>query len=239
MQSLNKMPSFGDNTLSACIQAEVINMDVISDSNIEKYFKNSTLLLNIPNNSDDTGKAAHGQLKQDRMPRNSEKKEISLNQVESNCKGLRKSTIAKSKINNKTNVSDKSKTKKISLKENCHLSEVEKENINVNYIKSDLTSSANILLEECNKFESSVPCIDRDDNKSKVTLGTANDTRDTKLSISTASNSEISSKINPSVSTVGTQDRCKLASWGLPQNIFQVIYLENCLLIVRCFRTLS
>lgn len=33
---------------------------------------------------------------------------------------------------------------------------------------------------------------------------------------------DTSSELNPSISVIPTQDRCKLISWGLPPNILQV-----------------
>ena len=41
MQSFNKIPSFGDDTLSACIQVESKNMNIIDDHNNVDNFKHN------------------------------------------------------------------------------------------------------------------------------------------------------------------------------------------------------
>ncbi|XP_076234404.1 DNA polymerase theta [Calliopsis andreniformis] len=217
MQSFNKIPSFGDDTLSACIQDEIKNIDTYG-SDIEKYFKN-TFLSNGTNKLNDIDKES--QMKQNDVLHNLENK-TNLNQNDSNHEDFKKS-ITKSKIISKTNLSNKLRTKAISLKERSKLSNVEKENLNINCTKRYLTSNANTLTKQCNKSEASVSRVDHSDMKNKSKNNLRNDTNNIQSSISSVaiSNAEKSSGINSFISIVPTQDRHKLASWGLPPNIFQ------------------
>lgn len=226
MQSLNKMPSFGDDTLSACIQAEIKDMDIVcNNSDLGKYFKDSTFLAKIADKSNDIDK--HSLSKQDNVSHSSMNTKASSNQGKSELGELRKNTIIKSTVKSETNVSSKSKTRSIaSLKRNHGLSQEEKEN--VNYRNTDLSCNTNTLSKQCNKPELSVSHTDNSNIRSNATTNITSDTTDTKLFNSSvaSSNAEKSSKISP-ISTIGTQDRCKLASWNLPPNILQVIYLHS------------
>ncbi|KZC14173.1 DNA polymerase theta [Dufourea novaeangliae] len=227
MQSINKIPSFGDNTLNACIQAEVKNMDIVdNDSDMEKYFKNNSLQLSeVTNKSKDITETI--QSKQSNILSRSIDTKISLSRNNSDYKELQKSIVTRSNSNNKINVSNKLKMKSnISLKKRNGLFKLTKENVSNNCTKDDLSSNintTNTLLKQSNTSELPVANNDNSNVKHDTTDNVIEDITSVKLSTSsiTKSNIEKSTEINPSISTIATQDRCKLRSWGLPPNILQ------------------
>lgn len=193
MQSFNKIPSFGDDTLSACIQVENKNMNIINNhNNVDKYFSMVT--------NDDKDTQLKGSC-------NFINKKLNLNPSNSKCK--------------ETN---KSKAKRImSIKKNDNLFKIDKGNVNMNdnYTRDNISSNTNTLLN--NKSELLTLHVNNL-NKNNVTYMTTNDMTNVNLSNSNSSinNTEKTSEINPSISIIPTQDRCKLSSWGLPLNILQV-----------------
>ncbi|CAK9816398.1 DNA polymerase theta [Anthophora quadrimaculata] len=217
MQSLNKLPSFGDDTLSACIQAEMKNMNVVNnDSNMDVHFQDIAFPSKLTTKSNDIDKAL--QLK--RIPYNSTNIKSSSDQNNSEHKESRINKVLKSKLATKTSTSNKLKIKKItSIRKNHGLLKINKENVNsnANYIKTDV-SNKDKLLKEYNKSELS----DSSDVKNNATHSKTNNTTNVKLSNSSiaTSNIEKSSQLS-SISIIPTQDRYKLASWGLPPNILQ------------------
>lgn len=192
MQSFNKIPSFGDDTLSACIQIENKNMNIINNhNNVDKYFS-------VVTNDKDT------QLK---GSCNFINKKLNLNPSNSKCKEI-----------------NKSKAKRImSIKKNDNLFKIDKENVNMNdnYTRDNISSNTNTLSN--NKSELLTLHVNNL-NKNNVAYITTNDTTNVNLSNSNSSinNTEKTSEINPSISIIPTQDRCKLSSWGLPLNVLQV-----------------
>lgn len=192
MQSFNKIPSFGDDTLSACIQIENKNMNIINNhNNIDKYFS-------VVTNDKDT------QLK---GSCNFINKKLNLNPSNSKCKEI-----------------NKSKAKRImSIKKNDNLFKIDKGNVNMNdnYTRDNISSNTNTLSN--NKSELLTLHVNNL-NKNNVAYITTNDTTNVNLSNSNSSinNTEKTSEINPSISIIPTQDRCKLSSWGLPLNVLQV-----------------
>lgn len=192
MQSFNKIPSFGDDTLSACIQIENKNMNIINNhNNVDKYFS-------VVTNDKDT------QLK---GSCNFINKKLNLNPSNSKCKEI-----------------NKSKAKRImSIKKNDNLFKVDKGNVNMNdnYTRDNISSNTNTLSN--NKSELLTLHVNNL-NKNNVAYITTNDTTNVNLSNSNSSinNTEKTSEINPSISIIPTQDRCKLSSWGLPLNVLQV-----------------
>lgn len=192
MQSFNKIPSFGDDTLSACIQIENKNMNIINNhNNVDKYFS-------VVTNDKDT------QLK---GSCNFINKKLNLNPSNSKCKEI-----------------NKSKAKRImSIKKNDNLFKIDKGNVNMNdnYTRNNISSNTNTLSN--NKSELLTLHVNNL-NKNNVAYITTNDTTNVNLSNSNSSinNTEKTSEINPSISIIPTQDRCKLSSWGLPLNVLQV-----------------
>lgn len=192
MQSFNKIPSFGDDTLSACIQIENKNMNIINNhNNVDKYFS-------VVTNDKDT------QLK---GSCNFINKKLNLNPSNSKCKEI-----------------NKSKAKRImSIKKNDNLFKIDKGNVNMNdnYTRDNISSNTNTLSN--NKSELLTLHVNNL-NKNNVAYITTNDTTNVNLSNSNSSinNTEKTSEINPSISIIPTQDRCKLSSWGLPLNVLQV-----------------
>lgn len=192
MQSFNKIPSFGDDTLSACIQIENKNMNIINNhNNVDKYFS-------VVTNDKDT------QLK---GSCNFINKKLNLNPSNSKCKEI-----------------NKSKAKRImSIKKNDNLFKIDKGNVNMNdnYTRDNISSNTNTLSN--NKSELLTLHVNNL-NKNNVAYITTNDTTNVNLSNSNSSinNIEKTSEINPSISIIPTQDRCKLSSWGLPLNVLQV-----------------
>lgn len=230
MQSLNKIPSFGDDTLHACIQAEVKNANsVYNDSDIDKYFKDSTFLAKIKDKSNDVDKI--NQSNQNNLLHTLIKTKTSLNQDYSELGKLKTDTIAKKKFHSKTNTLKQLKLRSItSTNRNCDLSKIGQENVNTNYAKSDFSSNTNTPLKQCEK--SKFLHTDNYNIERYATQDVMNNITDIKSSNTniTGSNGEISSITNPSIFTIATQERYKLASWGLPQSILQVtdlVYLKN------------
>lgn len=201
MQSFNKIPSFGDDTLSACIQVENKNMNIIDNhNNVDKYFKHNIYFSMVANDVDKVTQLKEGLY-------NFTNKKPNLNPNNSKCK--------------ETN---KSKTKKImSFKKNDNLFKIDKENVNMNdnYTRDNISSNTNTLSN--NKSELLTLHVNNL-NKNNVAYMTTNDMTNVNLSNSNSSinNTEKISEINPSISIIPTQDRCKLSSWGLPLNILQV-----------------
>lgn len=201
MQSFNKIPSFGDDTLSACIQVENKNMNIIDNhNNVDKYFKHNIYFSMVANDVDKVTQLKEGLC-------NFTNKKPNLNPNNSKCK--------------ETN---KSKTKKImSFKKNDNLFKIDKENVNMNdnCTRDNISSNTNTLSN--NKSELLTLHVNNL-NKNNVAYMTTNDMTNVNLSNSNSSinNTEKISEINPSISIIPTQDRCKLSSWGLPLNILQV-----------------
>lgn len=222
MQCLNKMPSFGDDTLSACIQAEVKNMDITNNCNdTDKCLKDDTFLskaTNISNNIDkdiEIREKSHSSTNRKRTSRQSNLK----------CKELKRDNVLRSNLVSRTNVS-KSKSKNVTSSKENHDSYIiskENANVNVNYI-NNISSNTSILPKQYNKSESSTLHVDNSNEKSNIANTITIDTSNVKLSDSNilVSNKEKSSKLNASISIIPTQERNKLASWGLPPNILQV-----------------
>lgn len=222
MQCLNKMPSFGDDTLSACIQAEVKDMDITNNCNdTEKCFKDDTFLSKVTNISNNIDKDI--EIKGKSHSPTNRKRTSSQNNLK--CKELKRDNVLKSKLVGRTSIS-KSKSKNItSSKENHDSYGISKKNanVNVNYI-NNISSNTSILPKQYNKSESSTLHADNSNEKSNVANTIPIDTSNVKLSDSNilVSNKEKSSKLNASISIIPTQERNKLASWGLPPNILQV-----------------
>ncbi|CAD1478881.1 unnamed protein product [Heterotrigona itama] len=215
MQSFNKMPSFGDDTLSACIQAEVKNMNINNNcNNMGKYLKNDT----FPSKSNDTSSDINKVTEIKEVSVSSTNRKTNSNQNNLKCKKLQRSNVSKLKL--VTSASNESKIRKNpSLRKNLNLYKIneENDNLNVNYIKSNISSNVNTLLKQCNKSELSTLHVDN--TKSNVTRSVTTDVSNIESSV--ISNAQKSSKLTSFVSIIPTQDRCKLASWGLPPNILQ------------------
>lgn len=221
MQCLNKMPSFGDDTLSACIQAEVKNMDITNNCNdAEKCFKDNTFLSKVTNIANNIDKDIEIKGKS----HSSTNRKLTSSQNNLKCKELKGDNVLKSKLG-RTSIS-KSKSKNItSSKENRDSYRISKENANVNVnCINNISSNTSILPKQYNKSESSTLHVDNSNEKSNVANTITIDTSNVKLSDSNilVSNKEKSSKLNASISIIPTQERNKLASWGLPPNILQV-----------------
>ncbi|XP_034194144.2 DNA polymerase theta isoform X1 [Osmia lignaria lignaria] len=223
MQSINKMPSFGDNTLSACIQAEMKNMDnIYNGSDMEKYFKDNMSGSKLMNNSNSIDKKSHPELNSALC--NSMNIKSTLNQNNSKCEESKTRNALKFRANSKANTSSRSKIRSTTcVTRNCSSSKVGKEDVNINYLKSDISSETNTLLKQCNKSELSTLHTNSNSIKISGSSRTTNNTNNLILSNSrgTINIGDKSSIIVPSVSIFNTQDRCKLASWGLPPNILQ------------------
>ncbi|XP_017792592.1 PREDICTED: DNA polymerase theta [Habropoda laboriosa] len=218
MQSFNKLPSFGDDTLSACIQAEVKNMDINNGSNMDVYFQDSTFPSKLTTKSNDIDKVSRSK----QISHTSTNIKPNLNRNNSKHKESRINNISKSKLATKTSISNKLTIKKItSIRKNCDLLKINKENINTsaNHIKTD-TSNKNTLSKQCSKSELSSLLANNSSVKSNITT---NNTTNVKLCNSSIaiSNTEKSSESCSSISIIPTQDRYKLGSWGLPPNILQ------------------
>lgn len=225
MQSINKMPSFGDNTLSACIQAEMKNMDnIYNGSDMEKYFKDNMSGSKTINNLNSSDKKSHSEL--NNVLCDSINIKSTSNQNNFKCEESKTKNAMKLRANSKANTSNRSKIRSTTcVTRNFSSSKVGKENVNVNYLKRDISSETNTLLKQCNKSELSILHTNSNSIKISASLRTTNNTNNIKLSnsSSTINTEDKSSIIVPSISIINTQDRCKLASWGLPPNILQVI----------------
>ncbi|XP_076224101.1 DNA polymerase theta isoform X2 [Nomia melanderi] len=225
MQSITKMPSFGDDTLNACIQAEIKNVNIVcNESNLEKYFKDNVFSLKETKKPNDNNVMIES--KQSNALNSLVDVTHNLNQNNLKLKKLQEDIIAKSKSHSKINISNKQKIRStIALKKKNDSRRINKENVIINYRKCDLplnSNTTNTLLKQPNKSELSDTCNDSN-NKRDITHNGTNNTSNLKLSESsiTKSTVEKSTDINPSITTICTQDRCKLASWGLPPNILQ------------------
>ncbi|XP_054015016.1 DNA polymerase theta [Hylaeus anthracinus] len=217
MQSLNKMPSFGDDTLHACLQAEVKN----NDSDMEKYFKDTIFCSKSINKSIDVDEI--NQSKQHSILHSLIETKASLNKNNLELEELKKDTIATKEINSKPNISNKMKLRSItSLNRNRDSSKIGKENIS--YTKSGFSSKTNTLSKKCKESKVILSKI-----RSNDAYNTMYDTTNSKSSNSnvTGSIAEKSSEINPSIITISTQERHKLASWGLPPNILQKYKIQG------------
>ncbi|XP_076390192.1 DNA polymerase theta isoform X3 [Megachile rotundata] len=205
MESISKIPSFGDNTLSACIQAEMKNTNSIDDdSDMQAHIKNSIFSSKVANNAMGI--------------------KSTWNQNTSKCKELKTKNATRLKVNSKTTASTRSRIKTVtSLKSNCSSSKDGKENTNINCSKSDISLNSNTLLKQCNKSELSILHVTSNSIKISALSKTINNTTNVKLSNSgtITNNEEKSSIVIPSTSAINTQDRYKLASWGLPPNILR------------------
>ncbi|XP_043519915.1 DNA polymerase theta [Frieseomelitta varia] len=215
MQSFNKMPSFGDDTLSACIQAEVKNMNISNNcNNMDKYLKSCTFLSKSNATSNDIDKVT--EIKE--ISPSSTNKKINSNQSNLKCKELQRSNVPKLKLVAST--SNESETRKNpSSRKNLNLYKIneENDNLNVNYIRSNISQNVNTLKKQCNK--SKLSTLHVDNTRSNVIHSITTDVSNIESSLT--SNAQKSSKLNSFVSIIPTQDRCKLASWGLPPNILQ------------------
>ncbi|XP_076643351.1 DNA polymerase theta [Halictus rubicundus] len=224
MHSLNKMPSFGDDTLQACVQAEVKNMNIVyNESNMEKYFKDNTFLSKEINKPDDV------------VAINSKQNNIlnalidsKISQDNSSLNKFQQDVIKISKTSSTIGASNKLKIKSTtSLEKKNNLCTIKKENININYTKCEASLNANttnLLLKQSDKPILAVTHNNDNNRKYDVAYNVTENATNSKLSESDVIKSGIekSTEINPSISsTIGTQDRCKLASWGLPPNILQ------------------
>lgn len=210
------MPSFGDDTLSACMQTEIKNVNIINnESDMDKYFKNNTFVSEITNKSNDIDKITL-----------SKKSVISSTNKNTNSKYKKLETNnVKSKHITDTSTLIKSKRKTVnSSRKNYNLPEIQKENVNIHIddTENNIFPNGSTIPQQCNKSELTTVYVD---NKNNVTHGIISDTTHIKSpnNSATLSNVEKSSEINPSISVIPTQDRCKLASWGLPSNILRVI----------------
>ena len=213
MESFNKMPSFGDDTLSACIQVEVKNMNVSNNcNNVDKYLKSRTFLSKSNDRSNDINKVTDIK----KVSPSSTKRKTNSDENNLKCKKLQRSNVSKLKL--VTSASNELKTKKNpSSRKNLYKINEENDHLNVNYMRSNISSNVNTLSKQCNEFEMSTLHVDN--TKSIVTRSITTDVSNIE---SSTSNAQKSSKLSSFVSIIPTQDRCKLASWGLPPNILQV-----------------
>ncbi|XP_078050006.1 DNA polymerase theta [Augochlora pura] len=223
MDSLNKMPSFGDDTINACVQAEVKNMNIVYDeSNMETYFKDNVFLSKEINKSNDVAFQSKSNLLNTLTV-----SKANINQDNLSHKEFQKDVGKISKSNNKVNTSNKLKSKSIvSFKkknDSCHIN---KKNVNINYTKCEASinsNTTNMLLQQADKSTFTNTHNDDDNRKHDIGDNITNNSAYSKLSESSYVKSSIekSTEISTSISTIGTQDRCKLVSWGLPPNILQ------------------
>ncbi|CAL7951362.1 unnamed protein product [Xylocopa violacea] len=213
------MPSFGDDTLGACIQAEIKNMDMFDNrSDMDKYFKDNTFLTKVSNKSNNI----HAVNGSNEILHGLTDAKSTANENNPKLKELRKDKVIKSKLTTKTNKINRSRMKiVVASRKNCILSKHNKENINlnVNCTESSASLNSNILQRQCNKSNLSALHSDNSNVKSNAMYSTSN----VKLSNSSVATSttEKSSKEMSSISIIPTQDRCNLASWGLPPNILK------------------
>ncbi|KOX75679.1 DNA polymerase theta [Melipona quadrifasciata] len=209
------MPSFGDDTLSACIQAEVRNTIINNNcNNMDKYLKSRVFLSKSNDTSNDIDKLI--EIKE--VSPDSTDKKTNSNQSNLKCKKLQRSNVSKLKL--VTSTSNESKTRKNpSSRKNLNLCKINEENdhLNVDYARSNISSNVNTLPKQCNK--SKLSTLHVNNTKTNVTRSITIDVSNIESSL--ASNAQKSSKLNSFVSIIPTQDRCKLASWGLPPNILQ------------------
>ncbi|XP_076278096.1 DNA polymerase theta [Lasioglossum baleicum] len=225
MHSLNKMPSFGDDTLQACVQAEVKNMNIVyNESNMEKYFKDNTFLSKEINKSNDVV-AIHS--KQNNILNTLINLKTSINQDHPSLNKLQQDVGKISQSSSKIGASNKLEIKSTTLfKKKYNLCTVNKENININNTKCEVSLNSNttdLLLKQSEK--STLADTHNNDNSRKYDVANNITENATNSNLSKSdiikSGMENSTEIHPSISTIGTQDRYKLASWGLPPNILQ------------------
>jgi len=211
------MQSFDNDTLFACIDIEeryqisqernatVLQKENCSD--LDKYFKQSLSSSEcISDNNDDTDKS-----KQSHPPDNAKETE---KKNESNLEKYFEDSILFPKTNHKKNfflASSICKQNKISQKSQSSYKAMKED---VNTISSK--HSSDIINNIVRKYDDS-------DTQTTHKDKTRNATRD---NISTLLISSICDKEGIIISSppLCTQDRCKLASWGLPSNILQVLY---------------
>nr|XP_033330017.1 DNA polymerase theta isoform X2 [Megalopta genalis] len=224
MYSINKIPSFGDDTINACAQAEAKNMNIVYDeSNMEKYFKDNVFFSKEANKSNDVVVI---QPKQSNLLNTLIDSKASINQDNSSLKEFQKNIGEISESNSKVKISNKLKIKNIiSSKKKNDSCNINKENVNINYTKCEASLNlitTNMLLKQPDK---STLTNSHNDGNRKHDIGDniTDNTAYSKLSDSNymKSSIEISTEINSSISIIATQDRFKLASWGLPPNILQ------------------
>jgi len=221
-QSKEIMQSFGDDTLFACIDIEKkhrILQEQTGDkiplqeenSDLGKYFKSSSLLSEFTNTENyvDKSKLSDSGTKKIR---------------EENASDLMKyfeESILFPNVNSRRNLSSASSASKgnrlLRSQRNQSLHKTNKENVDINLKEKHFFDTANST-KKCDKYQGfknkSPNNTQNATNSSNIrTLSTINATCDKE-------NSEFVILSPP----LCTQDRCKLASWGLPPNILEVLH---------------
>lgn len=215
------MQSFGDDTLLACISIEK-KLGILqernevpqeeNDSDLGKYFKQSLLLSEFMNKDDDVDKSKVSHFAQSTKGRVEENKSAKyFEDVHS------KPDDAK----NFPSTSSISKGNKILSSQREQNSHKTKNENNMIYLKEKHLNIINNV-KNCNK--SSARNLHK--NKSNNNLQVARNDNSIGLSFPSSTYDKENSNVILS-RPLCTQDRYKLASWGLPPNILQVLLYFN------------
>ncbi|XP_012529717.2 DNA polymerase theta [Monomorium pharaonis] len=219
------MQSFGDDTLLACIDVEKrhrIEQERAGDkiplqqenvSDLGKYFTSNLLLSELTNKVNDVDKP--------KLSDSGAKRAKGAENVSDFAKYLEDSIIFPN-VNSRKNLSSDSK----SSKENGLLSsqrkrsprKTNKENVDIN-LKEKLCPDTTANLRKYDKFLTPNFRKNKSPNKTQDTTSKS-DVRTLSPAINATFNRE-NSEFVISSPPLGTQDRCKLAEWGLPPNILQ------------------
>ena len=227
MQNEGIMQSFGDDTLLACIniekkhqilQKQTEEIQELQEENISdlgEYFKSNSLLSEFANtqNNVDKLKSADSDSK-----RKKEKKmfdpvkyfEDSILFSEANSRRNLSPAFSASKGNSL--LSQKKRSPHRTNNENVDTNLKEKHRL-------DITNGT----KKCEKFNTQGFYKNKSSNNTQKATSSSDVTR---LSAVNSAYDEENSEFIILSPPIGTQDRCKLASWGLPPNILQVfIYI--------------
>lgn len=211
------MQSFGDDTLFAHINIEkecrVLREENCND--VDKYSERSSLVSKLANEDVVKSKLSHPTYNT---------KEI-IKQSESDFVKCFEDSIILPKINGRKNVSSTSSTLKggkiMSSQKNRSPSGNEQ---NINTINSTEKHSPDVINSVKNRDKSSVQNCHKNGSRDNMYNAMSGSSVAMSASIDTTCDREISNIILSRA--LCTQERCKLASWGLPPNILQVLYCD-------------
>lgn len=236
------MQSFGDDTLLACLDIEKrhrilpeqaeskVPLREENVSDLGEYFKSSSLLSGFTNKENDVGESKLS---------NSGAKEIEENEKTSNLVKYVEDSIIFPKLNSRRNLSSAAGASKrnqlLPSQRNRYPRKTNKENVDVNLKEKHHLGTANNTEK---RDGSSAPDLCKNKSLDSTQHATSSSGVKTSLAVSATYDRENSEFVILSP-PLCTQDRCKLASWGLPPNILQVlyvvIYLTNIYLYINIY----